>query len=177
MANAAMRALRAAQSKVNVGNEEPEINMDLGDNDVDLPRMRRRKNKVKRPRRRSRSERPQMRKMGESILYDDDFNLDQSSLMDVLANEEVANVHSQVQSSNDELEKEVTRLKASVKLVGKEMKTYKTQYEAAKTSKDNVEKSNTLLKAELKKVREDMTLRTAEMEAVKKSTEDLRAEK
>ncbi|KAJ1392829.1 hypothetical protein SESBI_35482 [Sesbania bispinosa] len=82
---------------------------------------------------------------GESILYDDDFNLDQPALMWVLANEEIANVHArvnfnqhlrvmeqqrlqqaafmkylcgtivphfqEVQSSNEELEKEVTGLK------------------------------------------------------------------
>ncbi|KAJ1389891.1 DUF5068 domain-containing protein [Sesbania bispinosa] len=135
--------------------------------------------------------------IGESILYDDDFSLDRSALMDVIANEEVANVHPQVnftrhlgvveqqclqqaafmkylrgivvphfqevQGSNDELEKE--------------MKAYKTQYEAAKATKDKVEKSNTSLKAELKKVREDLALGTVEMEAMKKETHDLRVEK
>ncbi|KAJ1380098.1 hypothetical protein SESBI_46318 [Sesbania bispinosa] len=81
----------------------------------------------------------------------------------------------ELQSSNDELEKEVTDLKVLVKLVGKEMKIYKTQYEIVKTAKDKAEKSNTLLKAELKKVWKDLALRTAKMEAAKKSTEDLRA--
>ncbi|KAJ1375998.1 GRIP domain-containing protein [Sesbania bispinosa] len=79
--------------------------------------------------------------------------------------------------SNEDLEKEVTGLKASVELVRKEMKVYKEQYESEKAGKDWAEKSNNLLKAELKKVRENLALRTTEIEAAKKLAEDLRAEK
>ncbi|KAJ1388913.1 DUF3084 domain-containing protein [Sesbania bispinosa] len=83
----------------------------------------------------------------------------------------------EVQSSNEELEKEVTNLEASIELVGNEMKKYKAQYETLNTTKDKADKSNPSLKAELKRVREDMALRTAEVEAAMKSTEDLRVVK
>ncbi|KAJ1441012.1 putative coiled-coil domain-containing protein [Sesbania bispinosa] len=83
----------------------------------------------------------------------------------------------EVRSSNDDLEREVNGLKASVEPVGKELKSYKTRNESLKTMKEKAKKNNFVLKAEVKRLREDLALRTAEVEAVRKEAEDLRAEK
>ncbi|KAJ1422966.1 hypothetical protein SESBI_12735 [Sesbania bispinosa] len=115
---------------------------------------------------------------GEPILYDDDFDVDHPALMGLLANEEVAKVHNNdVRSNNEALEGEVSGLKASVELVGKELKSYKTSNEQLKTAKESAEKSLTTAMNELKKAREDLALRTAEVEAAKKEVLDLWAEK
>ncbi|KAJ1421154.1 cingulin-like protein 1 [Sesbania bispinosa] len=82
-----------------------------------------------------------------------------------------------VQSTNESLEEEVSCLKASVKLVGKELKSYKTSNEQLRTAKEKVEKGLGVAKAELKKTREDLALRTTEVEAAKKEVLELRTEK
>ncbi|KAJ1434405.1 hypothetical protein SESBI_05549 [Sesbania bispinosa] len=82
---------------------------------------------------------------------------------------------SEIWDANETLEGEVSGLKASIELVGKELKSYKAQNETLKTVKDKAEKSNTGLRTELKKVREDLAVRTAEVEVVKKEANDLRA--
>ncbi|KAJ1389262.1 leucine-rich repeat-containing protein [Sesbania bispinosa] len=68
-------------------------------------------------------------------------------------------------------------LKASIELVGKELKSYKTSNEQLRLAKEKAEKSLGVLRTELKKAREDLALRTAEVEASKKEALDLRAEK
>lgn len=83
---------------------------------------------------------------------------------------------SEIRDNNEHLEGEVSGLKASIELVGKELKSYKAQNESLKTAKDKSEKSNTGLKAELKKAWEDLAVRTAEVEAAKKEADNLRAE-
>ncbi|KAJ1436572.1 hypothetical protein SESBI_04186 [Sesbania bispinosa] len=116
MANAAMRALRAAQAQVNIrvlaGNKELEIILDL----------------------------------------EDDDNID--------ANPPPSH-QPEVRDANEALENKVNGLKAFVELVGKEMKSCKTQNENLKTAKDKAEKSNTGLKVELKKLREDLVSQKA----------------
>ncbi|KAJ1410528.1 putative cingulin-like protein 1 isoform X1 [Sesbania bispinosa] len=82
-----------------------------------------------------------------------------------------------VRRNNEALEGEVSGLKASVELVGKELKSYKTSNEQLKTAKEKAEKSLIVAKSELKKAREDLALRTAEVEAAKKEVLELRAEK
>ncbi|KAJ1394272.1 putative cingulin-like protein 1 isoform X1 [Sesbania bispinosa] len=82
-----------------------------------------------------------------------------------------------VRSNNEALEGEVSGLKASVELVGKELKSYKTSNEQLKMAKEKAEKSLTVAKNELKKAPEDLALRTAEVEAAKKEALELRAEK
>ncbi|KAJ1387396.1 putative U-box domain-containing protein 13-like [Sesbania bispinosa] len=167
-----MRALRSTQANVNAENEELKIDMDLEDDNVDPPPSPEPQVQVE-------DETTGDEEDGEAIIYDTDFDLDQPILLDVLANKEVANVHSRVnftrhlkvgeqqclqqatfmkylrgtivphlqgvQSSNEELEKQVTRLKAFVELVGKEMKAFKEQYESEKVAKDWAEKSKNLM--------------------------------
>ncbi|KAJ1422091.1 hypothetical protein SESBI_13216 [Sesbania bispinosa] len=150
MVNAAMRALRAAQVQVNAspnaGNEEPEIELDLGDGNDN-------NNDANPP------PSPSPRLQPGSSSFDGG-----------------SGKRREVWDSNKELENEVNGLKASVELVGKELKSYKTQIENLKTTKEKAEKSNTGLKTELKKLREDLAVRTGEVEATKKEADDLRAE-
>ncbi|KAJ1402030.1 hypothetical protein SESBI_28401 [Sesbania bispinosa] len=101
--------------------------------------------------------------------------LQQAAFMKYLRGTVVPNFQ-EVRDSNEGLEKEVNRLKASVELVGKELKSYKTQNETLKTAKEKAEKSNSGLKVELKKLREDLVVRTAKVEAAKKEADDLRVE-
>ncbi|KAJ1400266.1 hypothetical protein SESBI_29650 [Sesbania bispinosa] len=82
----------------------------------------------------------------------------------------------EIRDTNENLEGEVTGFKASIELVGKELKSYKAQNESLKTVKVKAEKSNIGLRTELKKSREDLAVRTAEVEAEKKEADDLRAE-
>ncbi|KAJ1417100.1 hypothetical protein SESBI_16786 [Sesbania bispinosa] len=257
MASAAMRALRAAQVQGGGANREPEVDMNLSDeepapndegrvptprgdgqgeeeeeSDVELVRhskpKRRHKHKSKSPKKKKRrggsarvvtdedepvreTEGEREEEDGEPVLYDDDFDVDHPALMGLLANEEVAKVHNSVsfthhlqvveqqslqhaaflkyirgtvvphfqdvRSNNEALEGEVNGLKASVELVGKELKSYKTSNEQLKTAKESAEKSLTTARNELKKAQEDLALRTAEVEAAKKEVLDLRAEK
>ncbi|KAJ1386620.1 golgi matrix protein [Sesbania bispinosa] len=115
---------------------------------------------------------------GEPVLYDEDSDIDHPALMSILGNEEVVKMHSSdVRNTNEALEEEVNGLKASVELVGKELKSYKTSNKQLRTMKEKAEKSLAVAKAVLKKAREDMALRTAEVEAAKKEVLDLRAEK
>ncbi|KAJ1394093.1 putative myosin-2 heavy chain [Sesbania bispinosa] len=83
---------------------------------------------------------------------------------------------SEIRDANETLEGEVSGLRASVELVGKDLKSYKAQNESLKTAKDKAEKSNTGLRTELKKVREDVAVRTTEVEAAKKEAGDHSAE-
>ncbi|KAJ1386439.1 kinesin [Sesbania bispinosa] len=83
---------------------------------------------------------------------------------------------SEIRDNNEHLEGEVSELKASIELVGKDLKSYKAQNETLKTAKDKTENSNTGLRTELKKAREDLAVRTAEVEAAKKEADNLRAE-
>ncbi|KAJ1390849.1 putative flagellar attachment zone protein 1-like [Sesbania bispinosa] len=251
-------ALRAAQVQVGGANREPEVDMNLSDEepasndegrvptprddgqgeeeeepDVELVRRskpkRRHKHKSKSPKKKKRrggsarvatddddesvreTEGKREEEDGESVLYDDDFDVDHPALMGLLANEEVAKVHNSVsftrhlqiveqqslqhaaflkyirgtvvphfqdvRSNNEALEGEVSGLKASVELVGKELKSYKTSNEQLKTAKETAEKSLTTARNELKKAREDLALRTTKVEAAKKEVLDLRAEK
>ncbi|KAJ1375727.1 hypothetical protein SESBI_50691 [Sesbania bispinosa] len=82
-----------------------------------------------------------------------------------------------VRSTNETLEEDVNGLKASVELVGKELKSYKTSNEQLRTAKEKAEKGLGVAKNELKKAREDLALRTAEVEAAKKEVLELQAEK
>ncbi|KAJ1377677.1 Protein FLX-like [Sesbania bispinosa] len=228
-----MRPLRAAQVQGGGANREPEVDMNLSDEEsrhrmtrVECPRLmvmvRGRKKRsrtlnwfvarnqsvgINTRRNRGRKEEED----GEPVLYDDDFDVDHPALMGLLANEEVAKVHDSVsftrhlqvveqqslqhaaflkyirgtvvphfqdvRSNNEALEGEVNGLKASVELVGKELKSYKTSNEQLKTAKESAEKSLTTVRNELKRAREDLALRTAEVEAAKKEILDLRAEK
>ncbi|KAJ1393883.1 hypothetical protein SESBI_34646 [Sesbania bispinosa] len=217
-------ALRAAQVQGGGANREPEVDMNLSDEDpapndegrVPTPRDDGQGEEEEEPdvelvRRSKPKQGEREEEDGEPVLYDDDFDVDHPALMGLLANEEVAKVHNSVsftrhlqiveqqslqhaaflkyirgtvvphfqdvRSNNEALEGEVSGLKASVELVEKELKSYKTSNEQLKTAKESAEKSLTTARNELKKAREDLALRTAEVEAAKKEVLDLRAEK
>ncbi|KAJ1415612.1 hypothetical protein SESBI_18043 [Sesbania bispinosa] len=103
---------------------------------------------------------------GESVLYDEDFDIDHPALMSILGNEEVAKVHSSVNFTRhlQVVEQQSLQHAAFLKYI-------------RGTAKEKAEKSLAVAKAGLKKAREDMALRTAKVEAAKKEVLDLRAEK
>ncbi|KAJ1427203.1 putative golgin subfamily B member 1-like [Sesbania bispinosa] len=193
MASAAMRALRAAQVQGGGANREPEVDMNLSDEepapidearvptprgdgqgeeeeepDVELVRRskpkRRHKHKSKSPRKKKRrGEVPGGAKVHNSVSFTRHLQVvEQQSFQHAAFLKYIRGTvvpHFQdVRSNNEALEGEVNGLKASVELVGKELKSYKTSNEQLKTAKESAEKSLTTARNELKRAREDLAL-------------------
>ncbi|KAJ1422186.1 hypothetical protein SESBI_13186 [Sesbania bispinosa] len=204
MASAAMRALRAAQVQGGGANREPEVDMDLSDEEsapndegrVPTPWGDGQGEEEEEPtlnwfvtRNQSdesvrETEGEKEEGDGEPVLYDDDFDVDHPALMGLLANEEVAKVHNSVSSTRhlQVVEQQSLQHAAFLKyirgtVVPHFQDSYKTSNEQLKTAKESAEKSLTTARNELKKAREDLALRTAEVEVAKKEVLDLRAEK
>ncbi|KAJ1384910.1 RND transporter [Sesbania bispinosa] len=155
MANAAMRD---AQAQVNVGNRSPRLTwisgmmMSVVVSTLLLPHSLRSAWMMWRLWTRDRAGEEDD---GEPTLYDDDFDLDYSTLMGVIDNEEVANVHARVNFNwhLGVMEQQCLQQAAFMKYLRGTVVPHfqETQYETMKTAKDKADKSNTSLKAELKR--------------------------